>query len=180
LGSLFDFLKTINLNSLVTMTFGMIFHGVMRVLSNSLYARLWLAVQLCVIVLAPLHLADEIHALLPASARHHTSIHQYDHVQRREFFRAINGKEHERHHEVKCSLDGIFAFTQSPNSEKAVPLDWYASAMDVTSGASIMPFKFTEDALKGTHQFDRIGTYFSIDYCLGFGRGPPLKNQAPI
>lgn len=79
---------------------------------------LWLFFVLT--VLQPLHLAQEVHALLPASAEHHAALHCEEEgkplceAPQDDVSQPLSSRQHERHHEAKCSGDVLFSVHLEP------------------------------------------------------------------
>jgi hypothetical protein len=96
-----------------------------------LWARLGIFMLLFLSGSAPLHLAAEVHAMLPASAQHHAQIHcdpaeagmQCNQPQD-DIREPLNGADHERHHEVNCSNDGAFLWAHHQDAVSAIPAQW--------------------------------------------------------
>lgn len=95
-------------------------------------ASLWLLLVLA--VMQPVHLTQEVHALLPASASHHVAIHCEEAregcaMPDDDLSKPLNGLQHERHHEAKCATDSHISLADS-DFVSVAPSHWQSFLLD--------------------------------------------------
>ena len=150
----------------------------MKKLIGPLWAQWGILMLLLLSGMAPLHLAQEIHVLLPASAQHHADIHC---EQEQDLFcekpaddvsKPLDGKQHQRHHETQCAGDTPFFF---PNAESVsgAPQNWHSVELaygPTPLAASLEP---SDDLQKGRAPPPDESPPPCPDFCSALGRAPP-------
>lgn len=104
----------------------------------ALVGALWLL--FLAVWVQPSHLAQEVHALLPASSEHHVAIHCEGERERAprcekpddDVSKPLNGPQHERHHEAECAADSQF-LSSSLEPVNIAPPAWDVVTLDFVS-----------------------------------------------
>lgn len=140
-------------------------------------AVLWLLFLMA--VMQPLHLTQELHALLPASSQHHAAIHcEKDSAigcekPNDDLSQPLSGQQHERHHEAACATDGHLAFGHvEPIS--AAPQGWDVSTLDFRMPSLAPCLEVPASPKKSRAPPPREPAPHSLSFSPQSGRAPPL------
>lgn len=149
----------------------------MKMLCGPLWARLSLLVLLFWSAMAPVHLTDEVHALLPASATHHAEIHCEEQKQceapNDDLTTPLSGEQHERHHEAQCSNDGTFSYTQFDETVHVAPTHWVVTFLECPPVPQPVSLTVPDGDLRGRAPPERECFHHQPSYPFQSGRAPP-------
>lgn len=141
-------------------------------------AALWLLFLIS--VMQPLHLAQEVHALLPASAQHHAAIHCEEAREglceqpSDDLSKPLDGFQHERHHMAKCAADSHISLP-GVDVVKGTPSQWDSFLLDCLLVAAAPRLEVPAFPKKSRAPPLVERTPQSPSHSFPSGRAPPLE-----